>query len=296
MTRRLPINIDEKNEEHFTYQSVGFSIIPYTIDYQFERNDFMPLHWHKELQISWVFEGSLEFLIDSESVEIGEKELLFINRNKLHSSTAINQDAKTLCINFDLDFLHPKIVEDYIDPVLNNSNFSYYTLPLVGTFSKYLQSLLKDISTEENQPVKETKSTNYFQVVTLINLIIEEIVVKFDQSNQFVQSEDNYLLNELLAYIHQNYQQKIKVDDLAKEAHISKTLCNQLFIKYTKMSPIQYVTAYRLQIAQQLVITTEDSISDISEHCGFATTSYFVEQFRKQYKLSPLKFRKKFSE
>lgn len=294
MDRYLPINLDETLEEHLTYHSVGFSIIPYVIEYDFERHDFMPLHWHKELQISWVYEGTLEFLIDGESVRVGKKDILFLNSNKFHSSSAIDGNAKTLCINFDLDFLHPKIIEDYIKPILENPNFIYYKLPMVGNFSKYLSSILNEIPTQTTDLVKETDSTNYFQVINLINLIIEEIVLKFDGTHNFTESEYFNTLNKLLSFIHQNYTQKIMIKDLTDYAHISKTFCNEIFQKYTKMSPIQYINAYRLQIAQELVINTDESISAISEQCGFGTISYFVEQFRLQYKLSPLKFRKKF--
>ncbi|MGG5329967.1 AraC family transcriptional regulator [Enterococcus sp. AZ163] len=294
MARTLPINMDETLEEHLTYQSVGFSIIPYVIEYDYERHDFMPLHWHKELQISWVYEGKIEFLIDGESIVISEKDILFINQKKFHSSSAIEGNAKTLCINFNLDFLHPKIIEDYIEPILNNPSFVYYRLPMVGTLSKYFSSILSEIPTQAAESVNETGSTNYFQVVNLINLIIEEIVLKFDGQHNFMKKEEFDTLNNLLLYIHQNYTQKVMIKDLTDHAHISKTFCNELFQKYTKMSPIQYITAYRLQVAQEMVITTDKPISTISEQCGFGTLSYFIEQFRLHYKMSPLKFRKKF--
>ncbi|WP_265460412.1 AraC family transcriptional regulator [Enterococcus sp. HY326] len=294
MDRNLPINMDDSLEEHLLYQSVGFSIIPYIIEYDYERHDFMPLHWHRELQISWVFEGSLEFLIDGESVVITNKDILFINGNVFHSSSSPKGNAKTLCINFNLDFLNPKIIEEYIGPILANPNFSYYSLPMVGTFSKYFNIILNDIPTSETDSVKETSSTNYFQIINLINLILEEVVLHFDGDHASIKPEEFSILNKLLSYTHQNYTQKIMIKDLTDYAHISKTYCNSLFQKYTRMSPIQYVTAYRLQIAQELIITSNESISQISEKCGFGTMSYFVEQFRLQYNLSPLKFRKKF--
>lgn len=296
MNRKLPINMDESLEEHILYHSVGFSIIPYIIEYDYEKHDFMPLHWHKELQISWVFEGTLEFLIDGTSVTVSENKILFINSQVFHSSSAVKKNAKTLCINFNLDFLHPKIIADYIEPILSNPTFSYYTLPMAGLFSKYLHSILNEIPAEQSNLVKEIDSTNYFQVVNLINLIIEEVVLKFDGSHNFVKSENFTILNKLLSYIHHNYAKKIMIQDLIEHANISKTYCNELFQKYTKMSPIQYVTAYRLQVAQELVLASNEPISVISEKCGFGTMSYFVEQFRLQYTLSPLKFRKKFQQ
>jgi AraC-like DNA-binding protein len=295
MNRNLPIDINESLEENVKYHSVGFSLIPYIIEYNFERNDFMPLHWHEELQISWVYEGELDFLIDGNSVTLDEMEILFINRKKFHSSSAMKNDAKTLCLNFSLDFLHPKILDDYILPILQNPSFTYFKLPMSNKFSKYFHTILDEIPKNSNKLVKESTSNNYFHTVNLINQIMEEIVYQFEENNySLAESPDFDYLNKLLSYIHHNYHQKITIIELTKYAHVSKTFCNQLFKKYTKLSPINYVKMYRLQMAQELLISTNYSITRISEMCGFSTISYFIECFRLNYKMSPLKFRQRF--
>lgn len=292
--QHLPINIDEQLEEHLNYRSIGFSIIPYTIEYIYDRYDFMPLHWHNELQINWVYEGELDFLINGDSVKVDRGQILFINRKKFHSSRTISQDAKTLCINFDLDFLHPSIVQDYLQPLLEQDNLTYYTLPLTQLFENYLETVLADIPQESSDLVRETESANYLQITNFINLVLENIVLKHSKNTNTVDTNDSHDLNLLLTYIHNNYHEKIKINDLTQQIHMSKTYCNELFQKYTHQSPVQYIMAYRLQTAQELILTTDKSISEIAENCGFSTLSYFVAQFRLKYKLSPLKFRNTF--
>lgn len=51
---------------------------------------------------------------------------------------------------------------------------------------------------------------------------------------------------------------------------------------------------YRLQVAQELLLNTNYTITEISELSGFGTISYFIERFRLNYQLSSLKFRKQF--
>ncbi|MCD8785515.1 AraC family transcriptional regulator [Staphylococcus gallinarum] len=291
MNRDLPININESLEEHVAYHSVGFSIIPYIIEFDFERHDFMPLHWHNDLQISWVYEGELEFLIDGQVLTVDSRDIVFINRNKLHSSYSTKEDAKTLCINFELEFLNAQIIEDYIDPILNNESFTYYKLPITSQFSRYFSAILNEIPTDNDFLVKESTSTNYFDAVNLINQVIEGIVYEFEGANYLSNAEDFNNMNSLLTYIHEHYGEKITISDLTAHAHISKSFCNQLFRKYTKQSPMKYLLLYRLQIAQELLVHTDKSITSISDICGFGTISYFIERFRIHYKMSPLKFR-----
>lgn len=52
---------------------------------------------------------------------------------------------------------------------------------------------------------------------------------------------------------------------------------------------MKYLLLYRLQIAQELLVHTDKSITSISDICGFGTISYFIERFRIHYKMSPLK-------
>lgn len=296
MLQHLPINIDDQLEEHLTYRPIGFSIIPYTIEYIYDRYDFMPLHWHNELQINWVYEGELDFLIDGKTVKIDRNHILFINRRKFHSSKAVSKDSKTLCINFDLDFLHPTIVQDYLQPVLDQDNLTFFVLPLTHQLEHYLNTVLAGIPQSNKDLVRETASANYLQIINFINLILENIVLKHSKDAETVDIDDAKELNLLLTYIHNNYHRKITIDDLTQQIHMSKTYCNELFQKYTHQSPVQYIMVYRLQTAQELILTTNKSISEISEDCGFGTLSYFVAQFRLKYKLSPLKFRKKFKQ
>ena len=57
---------------------------------------------------------------------------------------------------------------------------------------------------------------------------------------------------------------------------------------------MKYVAKHRLFLAKNLIIGTVLSISEISETVGYNQTSHFVEQFRRSYGLSPLKYRKRF--
>lgn len=293
--RDLSINVDETFKESLNYRSSDFLIKPYIIKYIHEQKNYMPLHWHHELQINWVYEGEVEFLIDGESIIMNKNSILFINSKKFHSSSTINDDAKTLCINFDLSFLPASIINEYLEPLLNNPNFSYVSIPAIDNIARYVNEIVSKIPDESNYLEKEEYYINYFQVINCINLIIEKMLIQYEDKDSNIKSVDFDVLNKLLSYIHNNYSTKIMIKDLLAHAHINKTYCNDLFQKYTKMSPIKYLIAYRLYIAQDLIINTTLPISDISQRCGFITLSYFVEQFRIHYNLAPLQYRNKYS-
>ena len=57
------------------------------------------------------------------------------------------------------------------------------------------------------------------------------------------------------------------------------------------MSFSDYINYIRISEAQKLLITTDLDMSEIAEHTGFSTSSYFIEQFRKRKGISPKQFR-----
>ena len=59
----------------------------------------------------------------------------------------------------------------------------------------------------------------------------------------------------------------------------------------TGKSPIQYLNSYRIEIACNMLLSTELSITDICLNCGFNDLSYFIKTFKKEKNISPKKFR-----
>jgi AraC-like DNA-binding protein len=62
----------------------------------------------------------------------------------------------------------------------------------------------------------------------------------------------------------------------------------------TGLSPKDYITQGLLNKAQQLLLTTRKSISEICIETGFGDQSWFNRQFLAKTKMTPSGFRKKF--
>ena len=58
----------------------------------------------------------------------------------------------------------------------------------------------------------------------------------------------------------------------------------------------QYVTAYRLNMAKELLAYTNTPIADIADNCGFTDASYFAKIFKAQVGISPKDYRNKFKD
>ena len=59
----------------------------------------------------------------------------------------------------------------------------------------------------------------------------------------------------------------------------------------TAITVIEYKNELKITKAKKLLVTTEDSITDIAYACGFTSASYFAERFAKNEGMLPSKYR-----
>ena len=76
--------------------------------------------------------------------------------------------------------------------------------------------------------------------------------------------------------------------ELADLLGISTRQLERLFGRYLNTSPKRYITEMRLHRARNLIVQSEQSITEIAMACGFNSTSHFSKVFRSHYGISPL--------
>jgi len=78
---------------------------------------------------------------------------------------------------------------------------------------------------------------------------------------------------------------------VAEELGISTRQLERLFGRYLNSTPKHYFMEMRLNRAQNLLVQTEQSITEIAMACGFQSTSHFSKVFRGHFGKSPLSHR-----
>ena len=80
------ISTNEKQQEEVRFLSGDFPVSVYTQHYRHAASDYVPLHWHGELQVLWIAEGALEYSVNGRHFVLGPDKLLLVNRRQLHGS------------------------------------------------------------------------------------------------------------------------------------------------------------------------------------------------------------------
>ena len=105
----------------------------------------------------------------------------------------------------------------------------------------------------------------------------------------------NRLITASLNYIDHYYHEDLSTQQLAQHAGVTSQHLCRVFREVMHMSPGQHITQRRIQVAQELILTTSLSLSEIAQQTGFTSPGYFSTVFRNCVGISPSEYRNEFN-
>lgn len=97
---------------------------------------------------------------------------------------------------------------------------------------------------------------------------------------------------QVLDAVSQRYSQSLTVEDLASVANLSPSHFSYLFRQTTGLTPMQFVTRYRIEQAKKRLRGSDAPLIDIALGCGFSDQSHFSRVFKDLEGIPPAEFRK----
>jgi PAS domain S-box-containing protein len=99
-------------------------------------------------------------------------------------------------------------------------------------------------------------------------------------------------MNAVVEYISQHYTDPIEIADLAKVASLSISQLERRFRTVFEQTPSRFIIRYRLTRASQILMHTDDTVSQIAQEVGFYDHSHFTREFQKLFGMAPGRYRK----
>lgn len=260
-------------------------------------------NWHPEIEVFLVEEGSAVLYYDDSQIALEVGQGVIINQNVMHSIVSTSKDKS--CQLYSYAF-HPSFLFGYGDTLLT----SKYVTPLLNHPS--LRVLFLDPANDEvshlltlsHRIVQLSKDQVLGYELATKACICEiwfELVQKYPLTSKGTRStallsSDELRTKEIMKYIEIHYADRVTLDDLAAQVHISKSECCRCVKRCLHMTPIEYLMKYRIYVAAYLIQkndTAASTISDLAFQVGFNNASYFNKVFRQYLHCTPGEFRKK---
>ncbi|MEO0796708.1 MAG: AraC family transcriptional regulator [Verrucomicrobiota bacterium] len=103
-------------------------------------------------------------------------------------------------------------------------------------------------------------------------------------------------MHKIVDFVRANYRKKISVSDMASVSGISVSSQERLFRKTFGLTPLMYLRKTRLNAACKLLRDTNRSLAAIAVDCGFNDQTNMTRAFRLELKITPMRYRRRFSE
>ncbi len=281
--------------EDVTYPDPLFPIMEFVDHFDSFVDRSFPSHWHQEIELQIILRGSAEYRINGVSYEVQEGSGIYIAPEAVHMIKALSD--RTVGYNI---ILLPQLLSN----TLKSIHCEKYIRPFT---SRFPDACLITPERKEGHAILESMKRMYYTENTHFAyelFLLEKILGIWRNLLPLLPNPANDLeetgkglriqrMRIMLGYIRHNYAQPISVDDIAASANIGKSECFRCFSELSKTTPTEYVTRIRLMQAAQMLVTTQQSISEICFAAGFNNTSYFSKRFHAEYNLTPKAYRTK---
>lgn len=122
--------------------------------------------------------------------------------------------------------------------------------------------------------------------------LIEEFIQEAEGITRETDTSTNPGFHRLLNYIQEHYAEPITLTEVAKKFHFNASYLSSYFSANNSEGFSEYVNKVRVQKAKEMLVATEESISEISDRVGYSDQSYFTKVFKKMTGVSPSQYRK----
>lgn len=104
----------------------------------------------------------------------------------------------------------------------------------------------------------------------------------------------NGYISKAIQFINENIADTLDIDRVCRAVNTSKYHFCRQFKYHTGQTVMEYILNTRIVLAKGELETTNASVSQISEKCGFSSASYFSRVFKETTGCTPLQYRRNF--
>lgn len=275
--------------EHKTYDLFGkMTFEKIMLTPPFKKANLMP----NEACFHYILEGAGVTVSEVEKLDIPAKESVLMRCGNYVARMLNSTDSKryyAVAIHFHPDVLK-KVYENDLPKFLLGESKNIHIAGMVkiksdDLFLKYIEGILFYF---ENPDLvsEELLSLKLKELILLLNQTKDAPIVKQILSSLF--SPVTYSLKQIVdAHLYSD----LTIDDLAHLINLSLSSFKREFRKVFNDSPAKYIKDKKLDRAAQLLLLSDERISDVAYDCGFNDPAHFSKSFHEKYKLSPSNFR-----
>ena len=270
--------------------------LPHGTSIRFIYNDgsqdcqFSLWHCHPEFEIVYIPKGNGRRFIANQITNFKDGDLIVLGPNIPHTPFGVDfhdENYEEYVIQFDLERIRSlsKLFSEFehLDRLFEESKLGF----VIETTEKHKFGAQIANMLEQN---------HQHRLLNLLN-ILDQLARSFHKKSLQAQpifpvsSHNAIRIQEVYAYINQNFSEEISTRQIADQLAMTESSFCRFFRKHTGKRFKQALTEVRIYRACSMLVESELSITNIAANCGYSSVSLFNRFFKKMIKMTPKDYR-----
>lgn len=232
-------------------------------------------HHHTECELSVFVKGCGTYEVHGKSYDFQPGDVFLFGSDEAHCITEILEDMDVLNIHFE-----PRLLWEQSDSVELLNLFAARSRDFRHRFrDETLSDLVRRIECE----IAEAAACHVITVKYLLYSALAYMIRHYDciDKAKDIRLGDTQTgsLQRALRYINENLTGTLSLEDIAAEACMTPSYFSSVFKKFNGISPWDYITIKRVELAVELLRTTDMTKLEVLSRCGFQSPSNFYKAF-----------------
>ncbi len=278
--------INNNLEEMVSHGTLSFPFVIYNKEFDSNNLSYISCHWHNEIEIVYCYNGKISYQAGNKNFTLDKTNAIMVNKNIIHQADML-EPANWYAILFN-----PKMIygfeESKIKDVLESIKFDSIIINDEQNIS-LIQKLIDDYYLPDSilKPlnIKRDLINMYTSIIT--GAYHSGVIKAYRPTSEMIK------VKKMLDYIYKNYKNKISIDEISKEVGLCRSEVCRIFKASLNTSISDYILKLRLEKSITLLMSGNLSITEIAYECGFNSSSYYAEAFKKIIKMTPREYKNK---
>ena len=270
--------------------------------------------WHDYDELIYFQEGEFQLYLNLKEKLIKEECLYFIPRGCFHRIYATSDKAvqHSLCFCLE-DFSFSKgdfLEQEFFGPLRKGFRFFPEEISLndmgfieaVQSFSRMVQYFHKhgtndkSIEASKKYSLRGLAQHMYVRAEMLHFFATMESMGLIRDKSPLEEERKTELLKNCILFMEEHYRERLYIHDLSSLCQLNEQYFTRFFGNHVGIPPLEYLNRYRVKMATELMLHTEDKIIDIAKNTGFHNQGNFIKTFKTIMGETPNQYRKRMQE
>ncbi len=268
-------------------------------------------HVHETIELHFNLEGQRLMFVDRETYSLSPHSAIVVNHNLIHrTSTApgFPPDHHNFILQLDRSCFDQILrvaglrgFDDFGERFNGVATFDDSEWQLILSVISEFKAMCEEDKMGAAVSMEDAHAFLYLQALELVSIFAKarrRLLHTELEANQkavpetVVKTGVHQKVHEVALYLQTHIHESVSLEELAQRFFMSRSYLTRSFRNITGFSVVEYMTYIRIQKAQQLLLESDRSITEIADLCGFGNITYFEKVFKEATGQTPVQYRK----